>query len=633
VADAPKLLGTDTLRIAYPKVNMAIDNANAALRNSNDAVATAGQAVETANQALQNSESTQTQLDNIIIENGQSDAEVVQARTKADGTTFPVLRDRLNDVDDKIGILYEQFSPVTTLLNVKNDGTQDISIPLQYYTEGKDDVYLYFPPGVYRWDNNISLTNKKIKLVGNNAIIEHYGSGAILNIGDENTHVTENVYIQGIDFINKKPKPATNGTGVVTIQVRDCVNLTIRDVNIYDAEQYGINLRRTNGSIKNVVLDNVKVFRCSGNLATTTSIALETLASSGDGKIENIKIINSYFEVTDSYINEQGEVTNVSLSNACKLQACDNVELVNVVFSGGKENGPLSFIYDTKKVKMTNVTLKSDSLVSKGLTISDCPNLELYAVNCELGVENFTQSIGVNGSVKKAIFTNCKLQRLTTITGTPQNFEFNNCVFYLPSNSLNISFSDSKFNNCSIDPSSPYKDVIITGDNIKLNNFSGMNILEIWGKGIEIIGGDCESVRPNSNSSNCHIKRLKARYNARAFRCLTDTVSNYLIEECTFIRTVGGGDSSIVNPRGSNMVFINNSIIQEDKTVPVSYAVYFANAVNCIFLEKKNYIDVNIGTAKVGSTGSTGLKQYEIGDTVVNGGVPQIWNGTQFVNI
>jgi len=105
VADAPKLLGTDTLRIAYPKVNMAIDNANAALRNSNDAVATAGQAVETANQALQNSESTQTQLDNIIIENGQSDAEVVQARTKADGTTFPVLRDRLNDVDDKIGIL------------------------------------------------------------------------------------------------------------------------------------------------------------------------------------------------------------------------------------------------------------------------------------------------------------------------------------------------------------------------------------------------------------------------------------------------------------------------------------------------------------------------------------------------
>lgn len=81
MADAPKLLGTDTLRTAYPKVNMAIDNANEALRNSE--------------QALANSENTQAQLDQIVIE-GDSSVEAAQARVDADGNVFTTLKERLD---------------------------------------------------------------------------------------------------------------------------------------------------------------------------------------------------------------------------------------------------------------------------------------------------------------------------------------------------------------------------------------------------------------------------------------------------------------------------------------------------------------------------------------------------------
>lgn len=73
MADAPKILGTDTLRNAYPKLNQAIDLVN----------------------------NFQTQLDTIVVD-GDSSVEAAQARVKADGSAFTTLKERLDNSDSQL---------------------------------------------------------------------------------------------------------------------------------------------------------------------------------------------------------------------------------------------------------------------------------------------------------------------------------------------------------------------------------------------------------------------------------------------------------------------------------------------------------------------------------------------------
>ena len=49
-----------------------------------------------------NNVNVQNQLDNIILESGTSDAEVIQARTDFLGDTFPLLKDRLNNKEKSL---------------------------------------------------------------------------------------------------------------------------------------------------------------------------------------------------------------------------------------------------------------------------------------------------------------------------------------------------------------------------------------------------------------------------------------------------------------------------------------------------------------------------------------------------
>lgn len=565
---------------------------------------------------------------------------VIQKGTPLNAQALGKIEEGIVQAEQKIDTEIQQVTTqlaqsmnITTLLGVKNDGTQDISLPLQAYAQGRDEIYIHFPKGRYRWDNNTKLTNKRIRFTGDNAVIEHYGGGANLDIGDVTTRSTVDFFIQGIDFVNKKPKPATNGSGVSAIVIGDCVKTTIRDVNIYDVEQYGILLRRANGILGQVVLDNVNVYRCSGTLATTTSIALETRAASGEGKIGNLKISNCYFEVTDTYVNDLGGTTAVTLSNASKLQACDEIEMVNVTFVGGKENGTLTFAYDTKKVKMTNVVLKSNSSASKGITISYCPNLELDAVNCELGLDNFVQSIGINDSLKKAKFVNCKLGLLTKVSGTTENFEFNACEFILRS-TMSIRFDKSIFNNCSLSPSSTNKNIIVAGNNNRLVNFVGIEILEVSGNDNKIIGGDCTSLRPNGASARGFAKGVKATSADRALHINANTVSDWIFEDCTFERTVGGGTSYFGMVQGLRNKVLNCTFRQLDKTATVGYAVAVINATDCEIIEKKNNFDVNkTASYAINVTNSTGTKQYLPGDTFVNGGKLQMWDGAKFIDL
>jgi hypothetical protein len=83
MADAPKILGTDTLRDAYPKLNSAIDNSNEAKTKADGADGKADTAIETANTAKTTADTVQSQFDQVVAEAGSNNPEVVQARGEA----------------------------------------------------------------------------------------------------------------------------------------------------------------------------------------------------------------------------------------------------------------------------------------------------------------------------------------------------------------------------------------------------------------------------------------------------------------------------------------------------------------------------------------------------------------------
>src|SRR5690606_19768157 len=91
---------TDTLNQGREKLNTAITDAETAKIVS-------GQADDKATQALAKSESTQTQLDTIVID-GDSSVEAAQARVSSTGTAYGTLKERLDTEYEEVTTQLEQ---------------------------------------------------------------------------------------------------------------------------------------------------------------------------------------------------------------------------------------------------------------------------------------------------------------------------------------------------------------------------------------------------------------------------------------------------------------------------------------------------------------------------------------------
>ncbi len=114
---------TDSLNDGRKKLNDAITDSNAAL-------STANTAKQTANLAKAESESTQTQLDTIVIE-GDSSVEAAQARVNNSGTAFPTLKQRLDAEHQEVTAQLQ----LKANINYVNDFLSDLSsaTPDGYY--------------------------------------------------------------------------------------------------------------------------------------------------------------------------------------------------------------------------------------------------------------------------------------------------------------------------------------------------------------------------------------------------------------------------------------------------------------------------------------------------------------------
>jgi hypothetical protein len=162
MADAPKILGTDTLRDAYPKLNSAIDNSNEAKTKADGADGKADTAIETANTAKTTADTVQSQFDQVVAEAGENNPEVVQARGEAVN-----LNARLNATDAQLAekVPYEK----ARLKSVKLE-PEDLSEETLGLVTGTGTVNLLTIP------QEDSVTLDKIK---DSALITDYVAGDV----------------------------------------------------------------------------------------------------------------------------------------------------------------------------------------------------------------------------------------------------------------------------------------------------------------------------------------------------------------------------------------------------------------------------------------------------------------------
>lgn len=98
IAEAKKIAdeaGKDAVEIATEAGNQANETANQAMTNSKTAITTADQAVSTANNNKQEFDTLRNDFDQLVAESGDSNPEIVQARTDTQGIKQATLANRL----------------------------------------------------------------------------------------------------------------------------------------------------------------------------------------------------------------------------------------------------------------------------------------------------------------------------------------------------------------------------------------------------------------------------------------------------------------------------------------------------------------------------------------------------------
>ncbi|PGB25405.1 hypothetical protein COM06_17830, partial [Bacillus toyonensis] len=173
MAEVPKLLPEDTLRVGYPKINLAIDEAYKAKEISVQAESVSTEASFVANSAIGKAQNVQEQLNQVVID-GDSSVEAAQARVEKDGTVHETLKNHTDAIHKKIDFLQEAGR------NVRLDGAKpieedinfDSTVAIQTALNNYKNVFI--PDGTFLVDPVISLfikSNSKVTF-SKNAIIK-----------------------------------------------------------------------------------------------------------------------------------------------------------------------------------------------------------------------------------------------------------------------------------------------------------------------------------------------------------------------------------------------------------------------------------------------------------------------------
>lgn len=423
-------------------------------------------------------------FDQLVINAGNSNAEIVDARVKADGTSYTKLGDRLDSFDSQLE------HNVNEIDFIKYNTTSE---PLIFYVEingnkdndglSKDTAFNKISTALRKIPRNIF--NDVVIKVGEgvfeeNDMLDEWGRKVGLNIDGLNIHcdrTNTDVVLDNITFQEnkKRAKLFIKGSGIdKTIIEGDGVSRVgiksrLRDVYIEDITVKGYKTGLTTHEGGAISGYNIKVENF-----TSQAVLVESQQSKieiGNLQIENTLGANYIIHGINGQINiSSSNITNISNSYMFYLENCF-LELSNNTLSKG--NSYLGILSRNSNINIDNCTFD--------------------------GLENrfFSGDIGINNSIFKNIETSAILNRNSHLLIRNSNMFNNNiCVEqfggYLACQNLKSLDNDvQKYNNiglllhkgyCNISPYSitnlgvdlkgeqdkPYTDYVIKSDYIKM---------------------------------------------------------------------------------------------------------------------------------------------------------------------
>lgn len=345
---------------------------------------------------FQKSQGLQNQLDTIIIESGTSDAETLQARTKDNGETFPLLKDRLQDVDKQLDKLHNVNMNAVNLIEYAdfkvavaegydwlpawNAALASLSKTTEKIIVFPDAPNMYMSGHVKILDDNTTIIGKGEKCPLKAMANMTPGRSTVNNMGQffeinmrKNVLIT-NVHTDGQDY---------NAGGVC---ISGSQNVTVHNCYFYNSMQQGINIA-IEGSNKtsNINILHCRFFKVRHGVQMWDCDDVFMFRNYAERVIgggfwhavsRNIFYIsNRALDCGDVGVDMEGGETCEAIGNIC--MACKNGEFT--VFRGAVNNK----LYAQHLVFKNNIAIATATYTKRDGTIENCAfgGITIHSIN------------------------------------------------------------------------------------------------------------------------------------------------------------------------------------------------------------------------------------------------------------
>lgn len=645
MADAPKLVGTDTLRVAYPKINSAIDNANKAVTDSATAKVDASNAKTTAN-------SVQTQLDQIVIE-GDSSVEAAQARVDLFGNSSTTLKNRIDREQNKLN---------------------DFAAHLDDFPFIAPETSADWKPRIQRaidsGASTVFLPNETINISSTVT-----GRSNLAVVGGPNTKIINNIASPlgtTVSLFEAKGSSTVVGTisseltkGKNTVNVSSVANIAVGDVICFNGDFLGRNI----AIIDSIVGSTITLDRTATNTITVGSevhkvttiknFSVENLQIDFNGKygfgvhvdygqncsIKNIKSENigsrvvQFTRTFDSIIsgvscikgfsNSDGGhsyLVRLSVSNDCVVEKAIGSRLRHVVDLSGSSRNTVrdcEGYFNASSDFLTHANGAKDNQFLNNKSIGNRTSAYSFSpYSNEYGSGGDTGNIVKGGYVEGAPIIYWNQDGSNIIEGVTYKvanaygitfngiFNFKNCHFILDYTLVNAQTSDTilNFENCTIE-GNVIRGLASLGSNtskVEFNFIGGRIKMNVEGGNL-LEGGSNTTI----NILNAKVKVVASAQNYPLF--LTDKEIKC---KASFLEFEGTGGISFFGLRNATVLYIDGNTFVNCSAVWRTYtnntssvkfgqniliASTYAGLANLINIETIGLVDIGL-TAKPTST-------------------------------